>query len=192
MCDKWKHVSVGACIWTIVACVLCLSIVFVPFFIETGKDTILTIKTMPIIGDGSFTKHYDDAASGFIQLVPGASGIHNLLYSVFSCMIYVYMGILIIDLIFAIILAALRLKLMRKIFKVFSIIFGFIMLLNGAALIVYIIGLVSFHFNHDIFSNFIHFFLTSGLLPILVMCVFSFIISAKQFKWFSKPYKIFA
>ena len=100
--------------------------------------------------------------------------------------------IVIIDLIFAILLAIFRIKLMRKIFRGFSIAFGFIALMIAISFLAYIVGLVSFHFDNDIFSNFIHFFLTSGLLPSLVICILSFILAGKQFKWFSKPYKIYA
>ena len=192
MCDKWKHVSVGACIWTIIFTIFCLCTVLVPFAVGPETETILTIKTLPLIGDGSFQEYVTPSLEGLKEILTLSDGGANFIGFFFSYNILFFYLIVIIDLIFAILLAIFRIKLMRKIFRGFSIAFGFIALMIAISFLAYIVGLVSFHFDNDIFSNFIHFFLTSGLLPSLVICILSFILAGKQFKWFSKPYKIYA
>lgn len=192
MCDKWKHVSVGACIWTIIFTVFCICTFFIPFAVGPNTETILTVKTLPVIGDGSFQNYAAPSLAGLKEIFSLSDGGANFIGFFFANNIIFFYVIVFIDLIFAIILAIFRIKLMRKIFKGISIGFGILTLLIAISFLAYIVGLVSFHFDNDIFSNFIHFFLTSGLLPSLVICILCFILSAKQFKWFSKPYKIYS
>lgn len=189
MCDKWKHVSVSACIWTIAFAVFCLATLCVPF--SSGYET-KTVLTYTALRNGSFQSYVAPAVDGLVGIFNLSDGFARFIAFFFRNGAFFFYSIVITDLLFAIVLAIFRLRLMRKIFKGFSIAFGFFMILIALLFLAYIIGLISFHFHNDIFSNFIHFFLTSGLLPSLILCLLSFILAAKQFKWFSKPYKIFA
>lgn len=192
MCDKWKHVSVGACIWIIVFVLVAMCVVFVPFSIGFDAETILTYKVLPVIGNGTFSFYTNSAIQGLCDILTLSDPVQDIFVWFFNNSVYFYFIILFADLIFAITLAIFRLKIMRVIYKCVSVILGFAALIISLSFLAYISGLVSFHFGTDTFSNFPHFFFTSGLLPNLVLFVASFILAAKQFKWFSKPYKIFS
>ncbi len=150
--SKKSGFSLGSCIGLIIIALIALCAIFTPCLIAEGEDLYFAYKYLPIIGDGTFmtrTSFVDvygvsklsevGKAYSFLTMIDFAGnglglgeGIASIISSIAEYSIYVYLGIFAVDVVMAILFIILRNDLIRKIFRLISIIFGI-------ALILYII-----------------------------------------------------
>lgn len=184
--DNVKNVDLKQCIGTIIYALIALCIVFVPItFGEAGLSS--AYNALPVIGDGSFGYMQAKALQGFMAVTHMELSSVNFLAYLFAGGTYAYFIIFILDIIFCIVLFITRSEITRLIFKIISIIAGVIMLINGFACILYIVGFAGLFIQAIIPADQIMVALeTSGILFIIAMMLFSFFAVKKQIKWFAK------
>lgn len=179
-----RNVSIKQCIITIVASLIALCVLFIPLSFNGGP---MAIKTMPIIGDGSYLELQKYIAGGFSSLANlGDSGI-SLIGLLLNLSIYAYIGILLCDILFAILLIATKSVILRIIFKVFSIIFAILFVAIVMIQLLHIAGYVGWTL-HDVTSE-------VKMCPSLDAFVFAIAIMAvsvvmvnRQKNWFARWY----
>ncbi len=181
----WKYVSRGECVKTLIWVIIAACILFIPATFGSS-GLVFTFKTMPLIGDNSFKVLSESAIQGFCSLIPSISEtLIDCLRYCFTYGIYFYFGILILDILFALILIITQHNSIRMFAKIFSVFFGIVMLFIAIIFIIYIVGAIIVMAKQ---SDMIAALEVSGITTAAGFLVFSLIIGIKQFKWFSKAF----
>ena len=187
MNDKWKYVSVGKCVGAIIWSIIGLATIFIPFSLSSG--TVLTLKYMPIFGDGSIFIAFNSAYSGLGTNLSLPNALVSFLTNVSQVVVYAFLIIMLVTILFGLILAITRVNVLRIIFKVFSIFFGIALIFIGLCYVLYIPGAIMSYMQIDpSLANLSKAFLDTGVIYALGTAIFSFVIASKQFKFFSKPF----
>lgn len=197
MSEKWKHVSVGQCIGIIIGSLILAGVAFVPLTCIADNSGNITgvnffYKGLPFIGVERFqdvTAKIADNSFLFINGIANGSLpeiVVTILNYAFTYNVYAYFGILAVNVVAGILLLIIRANGLRKFFKFFSVIFGIVMIFVNITFLAeavsnFIIGMADK-------TTFINILLLSGVLPYIVLTLFSFILIFKQFGWFSDPY----
>lgn len=185
-----KNVNVKNCFNVIVIGLLAMFAALMPFIFGTGT-LIFYYETLPIFGDGEVIKAATVLPfARILSLVKINESMYemisNILLYLSAYHSLVYFGIILLDIVFAILLILTRWVWLRWLFRLFSIIFGILMISLTLVYVLYIVGYVlimldgTFKFNY-LFNSF-------GLVPIIYCLVFAVILIPKQFKWFKKLY----
>ena len=187
MSTGWKYVSKGSCINTLVWSIIIAALVlFVP--IEFGAGGLkFTFKTLPLIGDGSFSLYALVGASGVDALLGGGVLPAEILYC-YEYGFYFFFGILGVNIIFSILLLITKSNGLRMFCKVFSVLFGIMMLVLMLAFLLIIVGDVVLLISSGV--EFMQWLTDSGIVSVLVLFIASLLMAIHQFKWFSNPYAI--
>ena len=102
MSDKWKYVSVGKCVKTIITALIMLCVVFVPISFGTEAGTVFTYVKLPYIGDGSIATFFDQVIEYIVYVLPTLGEAQlNLIKTVFLYSFYGYFLILGADILFS-------------------------------------------------------------------------------------------
>ncbi len=186
---KQKQVSFSQCIWTIIACLICLALMlFVPF--AFGEKMIFTFSTLPLVGDGSIEFAFQFAMAGFFQLINFTGDIPTFLVENVAYVYYAFYIILAIDLLFAIILMIFKVKTVRIIFRIFSIAFAFCMLIIALCSLISIVGIIGHVIKGTIEFDFMALISNYGLTTYLLTTIIGIVLFFKQFGWFTAPFTL--
>ncbi len=179
------NVSVKSCFGTIIVSLIAICVLLLPAtFGSVGMR--LSFQFMPLIGDGSITENNQLVAQGFSAL----SGLDtSLVAMILDYTTLAYMGILGVNIVFALLLAITRATTLRVFFKFYSILAGFAMLAIFLSSLIYIAGFAGL-FIHAImpFSDIMTALETSAILYALGRAILSAFLIKKQFIWFGKLY----
>lgn len=197
MSEKWKHVSVGQCIGIIIGSLILACVAFVPLTcIADGSGTITGVnfffKGLPLVGTEEFQKVTATIAGNSVTFINGiAKGalpeiVGIILNYAFTYNVYAYFGILALNVVCGLLLLLTRANGLRKFFKFFSVIFGIVMILVNITFLAEAVLNIIIQVGNE--TQFIYLLLMSGVLPYIVLTLFSFILIFKQFGWFSDPY----
>ena len=187
MSDKWKYVSVGKCVKTIITALIMLCVVFVPISFGTEADTVFTYVKLPYIGDGSIATFFDQVIEYIVYVLPTLGEAQlNLIKTVFLYSFYGYFLILGADILFSLILILLRSRILRKIFEILSILIALsVLVIALSSLAFVVINVLAAVKGGTTFNEMIF---TSGVTTMFAMFIFSIILFFKQFRFFKKPY----
>lgn len=187
MSDKWKYVSVGNCIKTIIVALIMLCIVFVPISFATDAGTVFTYAKLPVVGDGTVSALFETEASYVSLILTNLNESQiNLIQTVSTYAFYAYFIILAADVVFAFILAIFRSRVMRKIFEIISILFGIAMIVISLSSLAFVVlNILAVLKGSADFNTIVY---TGGVTTMLAMFVLALILVFKQFKFFRKPF----
>ena len=187
MSDKWKYVSVGKCFKTILTALIMACVVFVPISFLTEAGTVFTYTKLPYVGDGSITVLFENEARYLSLVLPGLNESQfGLVTTVLQYAFYTYFIILAVDIFFSLVLILFRSKVLRKLFELFSALFGLLMIVIALSLLAYV-GLNALAvLKGETGLNDIVF--TGGVPLMLAMFILSIILIFKQFTFFKRPY----
>lgn len=187
MSDKWRFVSVGQCVSTIIFCIIALCVFFVPFSVGSTEGTILAFSKMPLIGNGEYLIHAEQSLQGLARFVKDETVLSCLKFC-FDYNFYAYTGILLVTILFSLILAICRVNVVRVIFRIFSIFFAIIMIFLFLSFFAFFVGSTIYYLSIPELTDFSVHFLTGGQISNFAFELFSFILIFRYFKWFTKPY----
>ncbi len=189
MSSTIKNVDRKQCIGSLIFSIFALATVFIPFIL---RNTTFAFQSLPLIGDGSFIDSLltnIESAFKLIQQQAFFTDNKNLIETICLISFYAFYGIVLFDFIFSLILLIFPCEVLRLIVKIFSIIFGVVMILLTIVYVLFIIGFIA-HLTTAIAAgeSFKTLVQTCGALYMLVMVIFCFLLMSKQFKWFRKYY----
>lgn len=188
-----KNITVGQCVKMIVLCVILIAVsLFIPFsFMKDGAfELSFTFSKLPLIGNGEFVLTALQSLDGFGRFITMPETVTNILTYPMSYFIYVFYSILLIDLIFAIFLLIFKNNILRRIFRIFSIIFGILMIVIALCSVITILGFIgqmlSVNFDMEVITKILT---ENGLITFIALLSISCTMIKKQFTWFPAPYK---
>ncbi len=181
-----RNVSVKQCVATIIFSLVVCLLTFIPYtFGNAGLN--FTFKFLPLIGNGEIMNTPELITNGLVSLLSLDASVMDILTIGLNYYVVVFYGIVLFDILAAIVLIIFRNNVLRIIFKVISIIAGIVMLLIAVLGIVYILGLVGGIASGTIqLDNVISHLENTGILFILILIIFACFMSIKQFRWFGK------
>ncbi|MBQ3116547.1 MAG: hypothetical protein IJC07_05920 [Clostridia bacterium] len=179
-----RNVSIKQCIITIVASLIALCVLFIPLSFNGGP---MAIKTMPIFGDGSYLELQKYIAGGFGALANFNDSAVSTVGTILNLSIYAYIGILLCDILFAIILIATKSVIARIIFKVFSIIFAVAFVGIVMIQLLHILGYIGWTL-HDITSEVKMCPPVDAFVFAIAVMAVSVVMVNRQKNWFSRWY----
>ncbi len=184
--DLVSNVSVKQCIGTIIFSLFVCLLVLVPYtFGDIGLT--FTFEYLPLIGNGFLLETPEDVLIGLNSLLGLSEGLLDIISYGLTYFTIIFFGIVIFDFLAAILLALFRANGLRVFFKIFSIIFGFVMILIALLGVLYILGVIgSFTAAGNSIDDILLLFQSSGILFVLLVVIFACFLSIKQFRWFAK------
>lgn len=187
MSDKWKYVSVGKCIKTIITALIMACIVFVPISFLTEAGTIFTYAKLPYVGDGTVTELFEKESNYLSLILPSLNESQfGLVTTVLQYAFYAYFIILAADILFSFVLLIFRSKIMRKMFEIFSALFGILMIVIALSSLAFVgLNVLAVLKGEATFNDIVF---TGGVPLMFVMFILSIILIFKQFKFFKRPY----
>lgn len=193
--DNVKNVNLKQCVGTIIFALVSLCVLFIPFtFGAAGINCSYKAFISDESGVNLITVASANALEGFLSV---AKITEQSTIEIISQILYygerAYFVILAADILFALLLIFTRSQILRLIFKIISILFGFAMLAVFASNIIYIAGIAGgFICSTDLMDMGMEAVMsileTSGILFALGTMLFSAFLVKKQFKWFAKLY----
>lgn len=180
-----KIVNKSQCVWAIIFCLIAIATIFVPYMVSS--EVKLTFTALPLVGDGKIMEILNNQVFGLNSLF-SASGLAistTTLETVSTVVqivcIYGFYGIVAFHLLFSLLVLITRVNTIRVIGKVFSIIFGLVMVIiflcELAVLILLIVNCIS--------ADGFYYLLDNGIIYFIVLTIFSFALIIQQFKWYS-------
>ncbi len=183
MRKKPKHVWIAQCVRIIIFSIILLCTVFIPFsFADSGM--IFSYTKLPLIGDASIANNIILVTKSLQSLTGLSTDIMIYISYVYEYYLYAFYGILLLDIVFALLLVITKLNLLRVIFRIIAILCGFVMIAVMVANIGYIVAYIYSILSVGDFNNLLPVIQENGLLYALVLSIFSGIMIKKQFSWF--------
>lgn len=188
MKESWKYVSFFNCFKIIITCLVFACVSFIPFYF-TDQGIVLTYKLLPFVGDGSLTGTIIGTwlTEATINMIPAIASLKAILDIVFSFCVYAYFAILAGNVVFALLLIITRSRILRFIIRIFSLIFAIASIIIALSFLAYIVITISTQI-HAI--GIMPTLKQTGLLSALGFFIFSVGLTARQFKWFRKPFPL--
>ncbi len=181
---KIKNVDIKQCVGMLIFSIFTICTIFIPFKFA-GPD--FAFNHLPVIGNGDIVTSQLSYTSSIFSMLK--MSMPSIFETIANASIYIFYGIVLFDLLGALLLIIIRSSVLRIIFKVISIFAGFAMLLMFFVHLFYIFGFIAFiaeNLNADI--NVLNLIQEGGLIFIVVLFLFSFLLISKQFKWFRRYY----
>lgn len=203
MIDNQKNVDVKQSVKSLIFCAIALLLtMFIPF--TYGENTTLSFKVLPILNEGNVVSVYrSEILCGIISILAG-SGVaaetvvmlNNVAVTLSAIAPYLFFGILIADVLFSLLIITTHSVTIRIIAKVFSVIFGVIMLAIFILSLATLIGIgycsVVGDYRPTEFCgslvNAADYFAACGTIYFAVQTLIAFLLIGRQFKWFAKLY----
>ena len=179
-----KNVSIKQCIITIIASLIALCVLFIPLSFNGGP---MAFKTMPIIGDGSYLELQKYIAGGFSALANLDESAINVVAMLLNYSIYAYIGILVLDIVFAVFLIITKSVIARIIFKVFSIIFAIAFVAISAIQLLHIGGYIGWTL-HDMNAEIAMCPTIDAFVFAIAIMAVSIVMVNRQKNWFARWY----
>ncbi len=191
MKERWRNVSTKACVLTIIFSIVAIAVAVIPFAFPEGGSLTFTFSLLPLIGSGEIGLVAGAHICSILGLIPQIPAeILSIIPDIYNYTLLVYFGILLADILFAVLLIITKFKALRIIFKIFSVIFSIAFLLIALVNLVYIAGIFYSIFVggfENIGDKLLLALRTTGITTALGLTIFSFMLVKKQLKWFSKP-----
>lgn len=191
MALKKKKVSIKQCVGIMIGTLIILAIAAAVPFAFGSSGLVFNFQHFPIIGDAyafGDTNYLLTSIVGFESLIgtilPDIVAL--ILSYVMNYFMLAFIVILLADFLFAFLLILFRSKIMRIIFRTFSIIFGILMIFIMLASVFYIVGMVGYILSNGI-ADFMVIIGEFGLIAFFVTFILSAILINKQFHWFTVP-----
>ncbi len=170
-------------------CLIAAATLFIPFAFEPSIN--FSFNNIMPFGDSVITAAQATYINSFAATVGIPESVMEIVNTIAPYSVYAFYGIIAFDLLFTLILMVLRNEIVRQIVRIFSVLFGFVMLLANVYLILTVAGFFMYYFNNgfgegqpifDCMKN-------NGLFFYFGVMVFSFIGTIKQFSsFFGKSY----
>lgn len=186
MRNSSRRVWIGQCVRIIIFCLIVFCTVLIPF--SLNGEMVMAYAKLPLIGNSEIITHATNSALGLKSLIGIPSESMDIINFIYQSYVYFFYGILLADIIFAILLIITRLNGLRIAFKIISIIFAFIMLAITLANVGYILGLIYYAILNLGFEEVLPTILGSGIIYALGLAIFSGILIKRQFAWFAADY----
>lgn len=183
MSKKWKNVSIPQCFLIMFVSILCLVVFAIPFSISPlefsfrellNKESNLIDKIVLV------------AEQGIPQVISATEQYKKIMEIAYKYLIYGYIGVIALNFACAFLLILTRSNILRKLFRLFSVIFGLCLIISALAFILYLVGIYGFYSINDFGIK--KTISETGALFAVGMIVFSIILSVKQFHWFTAPF----
>jgi hypothetical protein len=181
-----KNVSVEQCIETIVISLFAFLVAFIPAtFGNIGIRS--TFSSLSIFGDGSILNAHIQSASG-INYLFNIENI-NLFATLMNLSTTTFFLILILNVVLSLFLAISRFEKCRIIFRIYSILAGFAMIIIYLTSFIQIVGIAGFIIQSaESVESILLALDASAILTAICLLIFSGILIKKQFKWFESIY----
>ena len=185
MKQKWKIVSVKECIGIIfLSLIFLISVSVIPCTVNNEQSVF--ILGLPLLTDKGVAISIYEGITAFAVLLILNPEISKLVYNIIVYAPTVYTVILIADILFSLLLAILRAKPLRIIFRIFSMVFGVAFIYVFLSSLLSMIGIIIAAASGE--GALTASFVLSGFISIALITIFSFFMILKQFKWFRRPY----
>ncbi len=184
---NWKNVSIAECFGIILCSLICCLVAVIPFSLD---PMTLSFETLPLLANEEsniMTTINSVNADGLITAIPMLEDFEELISLVFEYAIDGYFIIIFVNIFASIVLMLTQSKIVRKVCRVVSVIFGICLILIAVLFLVYAVSIFmasgsAWETIGDLLNN-------TGILFALGMFVFGLIIGAKQCRWFKQPFK---
>ncbi len=190
MSERWRNVSIKKCLGTILLAIIACAVAVIPFTFGGSDGLVFTFKKLQYVGDGSIKIAGEGSILTILNLIPKIpSSITDLVGDIYNYSTLVYFGILALDIVFSLLLIVTRFNFLRKIFRIFSIIFTIAFILIVILNLLYIAGII-YVLTEDfknIGKNFVTAFKSTGFTTALGFVFFGIILARKQLRFFKKP-----
>jgi hypothetical protein len=188
MKESWKYVSFFNCFKIIITCLVFACVALIPFYF-TDNGIVLTYKLLPYVGDGSLTGTVIGTwlTEATITMIPAIASLKAVFDIIFSFCVYAYFAIIAADIVFALLLILTRSRILRFLIRILSLIMAIASLVIALSFLAYIVITVSTQI-HAI--GLMPTLKETGLLSALGFFIFSVGLTARQFKWFRKPFPL--
>lgn len=188
--DQLKNVNIEQCIYTIIASLVALLIIFIPATFGESYGIQPLYKVMPMVGSGAFLENHTIMMTGFVGLIQLDASLISTFTQVLDLLHTAYFLILAANIIFSLLLIITRSEFLRLIFKIVSIFAGLIMLATALSYLVYLAGLAGIFIKGGAIApeNILTIIDGSGILVAIAFIVFGFAMTGRQFKYFDKLY----
>lgn len=184
-----KNVDRKQCVGTLIFSLFAIATLFIPFII---RETTFAFNYAPILGDGSWPDMlYSYVLSAFKLLEMEEIVLNNasIINTICSASFFIFYGIVLFDFLFSLILIIFPCNVLRIIVKVFTIIFGFVMILTTILHVMFIIGFIAYLTNQVAAGvGFREVVQVGGIIYLVVVTMFCYLLMSKQFKWFRRYY----
>lgn len=187
--DHVKNVNIKQCFFIIIGALLGAILFLAPA--TFGKSFTFLYEYVPFI---SSAKEFDITSAtlmmqGFAALSKLDESIISYLLMAYSYAPFIYVGVLVADILFALLLLITRSQILRIIFKIISILFALVMFVIAILYLIYIVGFAGLIIHAIIkVEELMSALDASGILVALAFVIFGFIYTGKQLKWFAKLY----
>ncbi len=179
-----RNVWVKQCFVTIIVSLIALCVLFIPLSFNGGPTAL---STMPIIGDGSYLELQKYIAGGLSALAGLDSTMTDLIGMILNYSIYAFIGILALDIVFALFLILTKSVIARVFFKILSIIFAIAFVGIALAQLVQILGYVGWTL-HDISSEVKMCPQIDAFVFAISVLIVSIVMVNRQKNWFARWY----
>ncbi len=182
------NVSVKQCIGTILFSIFAACLVFIP--LTFGSLPIsFTYEYLPFVGNGKLLQAPMTILAGVSSMFKLEQNLIEYVGIVLNLTPVVFFSILIFNIVSSLLLAILRFSFLRVIFKIISIICGFLMIVITLSNLLFIVGFCgNFISGSAPIENIMNELETSRILLAISMLVLSSMLIKKQFVWFAKLY----
>lgn len=183
MSKKWKYVSIPQCFLIMFVSIICLATFVIPFSID---PLLLSYDKFFAKENNLINTIVVTAEEGIPQVIGATEQYKKIMEYGYTYLIYGYIGIIGVNFVFAFLLILTRANFLRKIFRLFSIIFGLALIISAIAFVLYLVGVYGYYSIYG--CGFVQLIGDTGALFALGMVIFSIILSTKQFHWFTAPF----
>ena len=184
-----NHVSISQCIYILISSIIILGLMIAVPAMFTNQ-VVFTFAKLPLIGDGTIAKDIGFAVSGLCSIIGLGENIVSVIQIVMTCLFYAFYVILVLDVLFSIFLMIFKHPVLRKTFRIISIVFASIMIIIAIGALAMVAGIVCNiligQIEFDIWLTISNY----GFCTFLLLFILSMILIFKQFTWFTKPYEI--
>lgn len=180
---NYKNVSIKQSIGIIIFCLFTALILLVPF---TFGNAGIHYSYESLLGFFNGNQVVPVAVSdGLIALF--GSSIGGIILPLLNYYPIIFFGIILFDILAALITIIFRSEIMRLIFKILSIIFGFVMIALASCALLHVAGIAGqFIMGIQPMDALMPILEQSGVLFAIAVLVFAILLSPKQFRWFYK------
>ncbi len=189
-----KNVDLRQCVGTVIFCIIAACIAFIPYVIS--DQLIYAYQVLPSLSGGItfnevYLGHQVAMISELFAIIPALAipAIQTYLPIAMQYSSLIFFGILALDIVFCILLFITRSTILRFLFKIISILCGFIMLALFLCGLLYICGFLCCFINGSLlFEEILQHAKLYGVVYYLGFMVASAMLIKRQFKWFARLY----
>lgn len=192
--DDVKNVNIKQCFGTILISLIMACIAFIPFYFGGSEGVVFSYTKLPIVGDPSDMTALEGWYTLFVLDKLNLTSNENV---VKVCEIfinygfYAYFGILAANIVFSFMLILSRSTVLRSIFKIFAIVFGFAFIVFNLFMVVQVVGFVFYLigvFSSGGSPDIMAILGNSGIVFFFGAMICSFIMIFNEFRAFARLY----